>query len=137
MPGGQDSFPRLGHWRDYAEAIEDSEICRLGAEEQVVRLEERLADLALLPLAARVASTLLGLAGTAQTGRFGQNRPVRRTNRRASGRHREATSKTLTDFSSQGIVRQGRGRITIQDVAALRLMARRAAARRSLGRTGT
>lgn len=133
---------------NYAEAIEDSAICRLGAEEverylisdpriairiarllggQVARLEERLADLALRPLAARVASTLLSLAGTARTARFGQNRPVRLTHEQIAGllgAAREATSKTLADFASQGIIRQGWGRITIQNVAALRSMAR-------------
>lgn len=136
---------------NYAEAIEDSAICRLGVEEverflisdpriairiarilgeQVARLEERLTDLALRPLTARVASTLLGLAGTTPTGRFGLNRPIRLTHEQIAGllgATREATSKTLADFASQGIIRQGRGRITIQNVTALRSMARPAA----------
>ncbi|MBO1270020.1 Crp/Fnr family transcriptional regulator, partial [Arthrobacter cavernae] len=133
---------------NYAEAIEDSAICQLGVEEverflisdpriairisrllgeQVARLEERLTDLALRPLAARVASTLLNLAATAPSGRFGQNRPVRLTHEQIAGllgATREATSKTLSDFASQGIIRQGRGRITVQNTAALSAIAR-------------
>jgi len=71
---------------NYAEAVEDSAICQLSVAEverfllsdpriavrisrllgeQVVRLEERLTDLALRPLAARVASTLVKLAAAA------------------------------------------------------------------------
>lgn len=133
---------------NYAEAIEDSAICLLSAEdverfllsdpriairisrllgEQVARLEERLTDLALRPLTARVASTLLSLAGTAPTGRFGQNRPIRLTHEQIAGllgATREATSKTLADFAAQGIIRQGRGRITVQSISALRSKAR-------------
>jgi CRP/FNR family transcriptional regulator len=132
---------------NYAEAIEDSLICRLGVEdverylisdpriairiarllgEQVASLEERLTDLALRPLTARVASTLLSLAAAAPRSRFGQNRPVRLTHEQIAGllgATREATSKTLADFAAQGIIRQGRGRISIQDVAALRAAA--------------
>ncbi|WP_308159767.1 Crp/Fnr family transcriptional regulator [Arthrobacter sp. ISL-5] len=94
--------------------------------EQVARLEERLTDLALRPMTARVASTLLNLASTAPAGRFGQNRPIRLTHEIAGllGATREATSKTLAEFAAQGIIRQGRGRITIQNTAALRSKAR-------------
>lgn len=136
---------------NYAEAIEDSAICILSAEEverflisdpriairisrllgeQVAKLEERLTDLALRPLSARVASTLLSLAGTARTGRFGQNRPIRLTHEQIAGllgATREATSKTLADFAAQGIIRQSRGRITVQNIAALRSRARNTA----------
>lgn len=136
---------------NYAEAIEDSVICQLSAHEveqflisdpriairisrllgeQVARLEERLTDLALRPLSARVASTLLNLAVTARTGRFGQNRPVRLTHEQIAGllgATREATSKTLAEFASRGIIRQGRGRITVQNAAALRTIARNTA----------
>ncbi|WP_240987115.1 Crp/Fnr family transcriptional regulator [Arthrobacter sp. Soil736] len=133
---------------NYAEAIEDSSICRLGADEverflisdpriairisrilgeQVARLEERLTDLALRPLAARVASTLLSLAGTPRNGMFSGPRPIRLTHEQIAGllgATREATSKTLADFASQGIIRQGRGRITVQNITALRAKAR-------------
>lgn len=132
---------------NYAEAIEDAAICQLGIEdveryllsdpriairisrllgEQVARLEERLTDLALRPLSARVASTLISLAAAAPGSRFGQGRAIRLTHEQIAGllgATREATSKTLADFAAQGIIRQGRGRITIQDPAALRLVA--------------
>lgn len=132
---------------NYAEAIEDSAICQLGVEdverylisdprialrisrllgEQVARLEERLTDLALRPLSARVASTLISLAATAPSGRFAQNRAVRLTHEQLAGllgATREATSKALADFAARGMIRQGRGRITIQNLAALRAAA--------------
>ncbi|WP_286166871.1 Crp/Fnr family transcriptional regulator [Arthrobacter sp. AQ5-05] len=129
---------------NYAESIEDSVICRLGLKdverylisdpriairisrllgEQVARLEERLTDLALRPLSARVASTLINLDASAPGGRFGQSRAIRLTHEQIAGllgATREATSKALADFAAQGIIRQGRGRITIQNPAALR-----------------
>lgn len=129
---------------NYAEAIEDSAICQLGVDdverylisdpriairisrllgEQVARLEERLTDLALRPLAARVASILISLDAAAPGGRFGQTRAILLTHEQIAGllgATREATSKILADFAARGIIRQGRGRITIQNPAALR-----------------
>lgn len=72
--------------------------------EQVARLEERLTDLALRPVDARVASTLLNLAGATPAGRFGQNHPIRLTHEQIAGllgATREATSKTLAEFAAQ------------------------------------
>ncbi|WAH98169.1 Crp/Fnr family transcriptional regulator [Arthrobacter sp. MMS18-M83] len=133
---------------NYAEAIEDSAICRLDSidvehfllsdpriairisrllGEQVARLEERLTDLALRPLAARVASTLLSLAETAPAGRFGHGRQIRLTHEQIAGllgATREATSRILAEMAARGIIRQGRGRISLQNTAALRTMAR-------------
>ncbi|WP_251042172.1 Crp/Fnr family transcriptional regulator [Arthrobacter sp. ISL-30] len=133
---------------NYAEAIEDSAVCQLDVEEverfllsdpriairisrmlgeQVALLEERLTDLALRPLTARVASTLLTLSAGAPPGRFGQTAPVRLTHEQIAGllgATREATSRILSDLASRGIIRQGRGRITIQNTTALRTMAR-------------
>lgn len=132
---------------NYAEAIEDSAICQLGVEdverylisdpriairisrllgEQVARLEERLTDLALRPLSARAASILLSLESTAPASRFGPNRGIRLTHEQIAGllgATREATSKALADFAAKGFIRQGRGRITIQNHAALRAAA--------------
>ena len=133
----------------YAEAIEDSAVCQLSVDEverfllsdpriavrisrllgeQVVRLEERLTDLALRPLAARVASTLLKLAEAAPPARFGQAPIVRLTHEQLAGllgATREATSKTMADFATRNLIRQGRGRIVIQDAVALATIARR------------
>lgn len=132
---------------NYAEAIEDSAICQLGVEdverylisdpriairisrllgEQVARLEERLMDLALRPLPARAASILISLDAAAPAGRFGQGRAIRLTHEQIAGllgATREATSKALADLAAKGIIRQGRGRITIQNQAALRAAA--------------
>lgn len=132
---------------NYAEAIEDSDVCQLGVEdverylisdpriairisrllgEQVARLEERLTDLALRPLSARAASILLSLDAAAPSGRFGQGKSIRLTHEQIAGllgATREATSKALADFAAKGFIRQGRGRITIQNPAALRAAA--------------
>lgn len=144
-------MPLVGQrmYDNYAEAIEESMICRLGTAdverflladpriairiarllgEQVARLEERLTDLALRPLAARAASTLLKLAENAPPSRFGHAPAIRLTHEQLAGllgATREATSKTMADLSSRNLIRQGRGRIMIQDTAALRTMARR------------
>lgn len=128
----------------YAEAIEDSAICQLSVEdverylisdpriairisrlmgEQVARLEERLTDLALRPLSARTASILISLDADAPTSRFGQGRSIRLTHEQIAGllgATREATSKALADFAARRIIRQSRGRITIQNPTALR-----------------
>jgi len=43
------------------------------------------------------------------------------------GATRESTSKTMADFATRNLTRQGRGRIIIQDSAALRGIATRTA----------
>ncbi len=134
---------------NYAEAIEDSAICQLSVAEverfllsdpriavrisrllgeQVVRLEKRLTDLALRPLVARVASTLVKLAAAAPPPRFGHAAVVTLTPEQLAGllgATREATSKTMAELAVRNLIRQGRGRIIIQDTAALQTIARR------------
>lgn len=134
---------------NYAEAIEHSTICQLTSEEveryliadpriavrisrilgeQVARLEDRLLDLALRPLSARAAKTLLALAEAAPQPRFGPAPPVRLTHEQLAGllgATREATSKTMADFAAHGLIKQGRGRIAVKDAEALRVIARR------------
>ena len=136
---------------NYAEAIEYAAICQLTVAEveqyflsdpriavrisrllgeQVARLEERLTDLALRPLSARVASTLVTLAEVATAPRFGHAVVVRLTHEQLAGllgATREATSKTMADFAARNLIRQGRGRIIIQDAAGLSVVARRPA----------
>ena len=133
---------------NYAEAIEDSTVCQLSAMdveehflsnpkmavkisrllgEQVARLEERLTDMALRPLSARTAATLLKLAETAPRSRFTQSQSVKLTHEQLAGllgATREATSKTMSDFASRNLIRQGRGRILIEDSAGLRRISR-------------
>lgn len=132
----------------YAEAIEDAMVCQLGVDdverfllsdpriavrisrllgERVAELEGRLSDLALRPLPARVASTLLGMAQWPSSSRFGRAPTIRLTHEQIAGllgATREATSKILSEFASRGLIRQGRGRITLTDPARLRAIAR-------------
>lgn len=136
---------------NYAEAIEDSAICNLGVKdverfllsdpriairisrllgEQVARLEERLTDLAHRPLSARVARTLVTLSASNPASRFVPSRGTRITHEQIAGlvgATREATSKTMSDFAHQGIIRQGRGRVVVLDPTALGIAARRTA----------
>lgn len=139
-------------YENYAEAIEDSVICQLTVEdverhlvadprialritkllgEEVSRLEERLTDLALRPLAARTAKTLLTLARSAPTNalsaRLGHGGAIRITHEQLAGllgATREATSKTLSDFAGKDLIKQTRGRITVKDSQRLRTISR-------------
>lgn len=134
---------------NYAEAIETSVICQLSVDqveehllsnpkvavkisrllgEQVARLEERLTDMALRPLAARAASTLLKIAESEPKSRFSNSLSVRLTHEQLAGLlgvTREATSKTMSDLASHHLIRQGRGGIIIEDLSGLRQIARK------------
>lgn len=135
---------------NYAEAIEDSEICQLSTAEveqfllsdpriatriarhlgeQVARLEERLTDLALRPLQARVSNTLVRLAESQRPSRFGQVTVWFTHDQLAGllGATRESTSKTMADLASRKLIRQGRGRIIIIDLDGLKILARKMA----------
>lgn len=132
---------------NYAEALETTTLCQLSTAdveehflsnpkvavrvsrllgEQVARLEERLTDMALRPLLARTASTLLTLAAAAPRTRFGSAAAVALTHEQLAGllgATREATSKTMSDLASRGLIRQGRGRIIVEDLDGLRQIA--------------
>lgn len=138
---------------NYAEAIEDSSVCRLEASdvekflladpriavriarllgEQVARLEERLTDLAHRPLVARLARALLALSMSSGT----RSRPtlvsrgIRITHEQLAGlvgATRESTSKVMAELAFQGVVRQARGRVVITDTVALAALSRRTA----------
>ncbi|MFW0178707.1 Crp/Fnr family transcriptional regulator [Rothia sp. P7208] len=125
---------------NYAEALEECQVCALKVShieelmktdpqftvqvskilaERVQELEERLSDNLLRPLPARIARVLLKtLEKTLITGK-----PiVRLTHEQIAnlvGVSREITSKTLADFATQGIVRQGRGKVILTDMPAL------------------
>ncbi|MBG6219048.1 CRP/FNR family transcriptional regulator [Arthrobacter sp. CAN_A6] len=134
---------------NYAEAVEDSAVCRLDSQdveqyllsdpriaakvamylgEQVLSLEERLLDLATRPLAVRVAKTAVTLADAAPAPRFGQAASVRLTHEQLAGIlgvTREATSRIMAEFAANDMIRQSRGKITIRDADALRAIARK------------
>ena len=133
---------------NYAEAIEDATICQLSVDEverflladpriairisrllgeQVARLEERLTDLALKPLSAQVASTLLKLSENIAPHRFSQGRTIHLTHEQLAGllgASREATSKVMGELTGKNAVRQGRGRIIVTDRDMLHRLAR-------------
>lgn len=82
--------------------------------EQVSRLEERLTDLALKPLTAQVAATLLKLSKNIPQHLFSHGRTVHLTHEQLPGllgASREATSKIMGELTAKNAVRQGRGRI--------------------------
>jgi CRP/FNR family transcriptional regulator len=98
----------------------------------VARLEERLTDLALRPLSARTAKTLLTLDESARPktlgSKLGQPPAIRITHEQLAGllgATREATSKTMSEFAADGLIRQSRGRITVRDRERLRVISRR------------
>lgn len=135
---------------NYAEAIEDTAICQLSVRdverhmlsdpriairisrilgEQVARLEERLTDLALRPLLARVASTLVRLAESQRRSRVGHV-TIRLTHDQLAGllgATRESTSKTMADLASRGLIRQARGRIVLLDLDQLTILSKKMA----------
>ena len=99
---------------NYAEAIEDAAICQLSVADV-----ERcfLSD----PRIAVRISRLLG----EQVARLEERLTDRAL--RPLGATRESTCKTMSDFAARNLIRQGRGRIIIQDAAALHGVARRTA----------
>jgi CRP/FNR family cyclic AMP-dependent transcriptional regulator len=133
---------------NYAEAIEETQICQLSVHEverhmlsdpriairvsrylgeQVARLEERLTDLALRPLIARASSTLVRLAGSQRASRLGHVM-IRLTHDQLAGllgATRESTSKTMADLASRGLIRQARGRIVLLDLDGLAILSKR------------
>ena len=97
--------------------------------EQVARLEERLTDLALRPLLARVASTLVRLAESQRRSRVGHV-TIRLTHDQLAGllgATRESTSKTMADLASRGLIRQARGRIVLLDLDQLTILSKKMA----------
>lgn len=134
---------------NYAEAIEESVICQLTVDdverhliadpriavrisrllgEQVAQLEERLTDLALRPLSARTAKTLLTLADASRPTKLGQPQALRITHEQLAGllgATREATSKTMAEFAAEGLIKQSRGRIIVKDRVRLGMISRR------------
>ena len=134
---------------NYAEAIEDSHICRLEVRdverfllsdpriavriarllgEQVARLEERLTDLAHRPLPARIARTIATLADGGPSRSFPGSRGIRITHEQLAGlvgATRESTSKVMAELAAQQIIRQSRGRVVVIDHSALAALSRR------------
>jgi CRP/FNR family transcriptional regulator, cyclic AMP receptor protein len=135
---------------NYAEAIEDTSICQLSVRDveryllsdpriairiarylgdKVARLEERLTDLALRPLLARVASTLIRLAAPQRKSRSGSV-TIRITHDQLAGllgATRESTSKAMADLATRDLIRQARGRIVLLDLDGLTIISKKMA----------
>lgn len=133
---------------NYAEAIEETQICQLSVleverylladpriairisrilGEQVALLEERLTDLALRPLLARLASTLVRLAESQRRTRQGYV-IIRLTHDQLAGllaATRESTSKAMAELGARGLIRQARGRIVLLDLDGLAILSKR------------
>lgn len=143
-------MPLIGqHLRDsYVEALDESEVCVLKEEDvksfllqeprvavriaqilgrQVLELEQRLADLALKPLPQRLASLLLRLSKRPTFPWKRQHKTLSLTHEQLAslaGATREAVSKVLSDWATEGLILQARGRITILAEEQLHLRSR-------------
>jgi CRP-like cAMP-binding protein len=122
----------------YAEAVEDAMLCLMGREdvqkflmgnvkvaariaellgERLFAMEERLSDTVFKPVPQRVAGTLHTLAGNEyRRGLRGRGLTVAITHEQLAalvGTSRETTTKVLGELADAGVVKLGRGRITV------------------------
>jgi CRP/FNR family cyclic AMP-dependent transcriptional regulator len=125
----------------YAEALDEAVVCVMGRHdvqrfllsdariaaritailgERLVELERRLSDTVFKSVPQRIATTLAMLAG--QERRYGvgtRATVVALTHEQVAalvGTSRETATKILDDFADRGLIRLGRGRITLLDV---------------------
>lgn len=130
-----------GHQRhgNFAEALEQAVVCVMSQEtvrrvllgdpriaarnaeilgRRLTEVDRRLSDSTLKSVPQRVASTLVTFA-TEQGRRFGRSTPVVALTYEQlaalGGTSRETTTKTLGDFAYRGLIKLGRGRITVLD----------------------
>lgn len=131
---------------NYAEALDDVTVCvmsradvqrfllsdaRIAARissllgDRVAQLEQRLADTLFKSVPQRVARTLCLLAEDSDPGRLrglGRGVHIALTHEQVAalaGTSRETTTKVLGEYADLGLLRLGRGRITIVDLARL------------------
>lgn len=86
------------------------------------QIEQRLSDSFFKSVPERVASTLAALAA-ADSGSRGRGVQVKLTHEQLAalvGTSRETTTKILNEYADQGLLRLGRGRITILDLDRMR-----------------
>lgn len=129
---------------NYAEALDEVTVCvmsradvqrfllsdaRIAARiseilgQRVSQLERRLSDTVFKSVPQRVASTLCLLADEDRRRPFGRGVQVALTHEQLAalaGTSRETTTKVLGEYAEQGLVRLGRGRVTILDLTGLR-----------------
>ncbi|NUP76566.1 MAG: Crp/Fnr family transcriptional regulator [Nonomuraea sp.] len=86
-------------------------------------LEQRLSDAVFKTVPERIAGTLVTLAGTHSSRPLGRGTQVKLTHEQLAalaGTSRETTTKVLGEYAAEGLVRLGRGRITLLDIDRLR-----------------
>lgn len=134
---------------NYAEALDDVVVCVMDRADverlllsdsrvavrisailgaRVSELERRLSDTVFKPVPARVAATLCLLADQATPRPFTGELVVRLTHEQVAalaGTARETTTTVLGELAASGLVRLGRGRITVLDTDRLHEMAER------------
>lgn len=83
-------------------------------------LEQKLSDTVFKTVPERIANTLLALsAGAGQHGREAQVRLTHEQLAALAATSRETTTKILGEYAEQGLIKLGRGRITVLDTNAL------------------
>jgi CRP/FNR family cyclic AMP-dependent transcriptional regulator len=89
---------------------------------RVAELERRLSDTVFKSVPQRVAATLCLLAGEQQKRPFGRGVQLTLTHEQIAaltGTSRETTTKVLDEFADRGLLRLGRGKVTILDPTAI------------------
>ena len=88
-------------------------------------LEQRLSDAVFKTVAERIAGTLVTLAAGRSGRSLGRGTQIKLTHEQLAAlaaTSRETTTKILGEFSDQGLIALGRGRITVVDQSRLRLL---------------
>jgi CRP-like cAMP-binding protein len=129
---------------NYAEALDEAVVCvmsradvqrflladpRIAARitailgQRLIDMERRLSDTVFKSVSQRIATTLAMLAGPQRRHLVGSRAPVvALTHEQLAalvGTARETATKTLDDFAQRGLIRLGRGKITLIDIAGI------------------
>lgn len=128
---------------NYAEALDDVTVCVMSRSDvrrlllsdariaariseilgnRVSQLERRLSDTVFKNVPQRIATTLCLLADDERRRPLGRGLQIFLTHEQVAalaGTSRETTTKVLNEFADHGLVRLGRGRLTILDLAGL------------------
>jgi CRP-like cAMP-binding protein len=90
--------------------------------QRLIEMERRLSDTVFKTVPQRIAATLVTLAGQQRRYPIGPRAVVAFTHEQIAalaGTSRETTTKVLGDFADRGLIRLGRGRITILNMAGI------------------
>jgi len=124
----------------FAEAMDDVAVCVMGRNDvqrlllgdpriatrisetlgrRLALVEQRLSDAIFKSVPERIAGTLSVMASTHALGRHPQVNLTHEQLAALAGTSRETTTKVLGEFAELGLIRLGRGRITVLDAAGL------------------